>query len=211
MGKIHKDRSHSLKFTVISIKDLQVVIQHFDKYPLRSQKLADYILFKQAYNIILNKEHLTLEGLKRLVSIKGSVNKGLSPLLKSAFPDSIKTKRPLVSKDAENIPDPYWIAGFTNGVKKNRYIFFRCFFIQTIKSSNLKLGSQILLKFQLTQHSRDEKLMQNFVEYFECGKYYSVNQKEAGHFVVYKFSDIYEKILPFFNKYEIIGEKGMIL
>ena len=49
--------------------------------------------------------------------------------------------------------------------------------------------------------------MQSFVEYFECGKYYSVNQKEAGHYIVYKFSDIYEKILPFFNKYEIIGEK----
>ena len=47
----------------------------------------------------------------------------------------------------------------------------------------------------------------SFVEYFECGKYYSVNQKEAGHFVVNKLSDISEKILPFFNKYEIIGEK----
>jgi hypothetical protein len=105
VGKIYKDRSHYFKFIVTS-KDLQVVIEHFEKYPLITQKLADYNLFKQAYNIILNKEHLTLEGLNRLVSIKGSLNHGLSPLLKSAFPDSISTNRPLVSKDAQNIPDP---------------------------------------------------------------------------------------------------------
>jgi LAGLIDADG endonuclease len=84
-----------------------VVIEHFDKYPLITQKLADYILFKQAYNIILNKEHLTFKGLNQLVSIKGSQNKGLSPILQFAFSDSINTKRPLVSKNAQNMPNPH--------------------------------------------------------------------------------------------------------
>jgi hypothetical protein len=96
-----------------------VVIEHFDKYPLITQKLADYNLFKQAYNIILNKEHLTFKGLNQLVSIKGSLNHGLSPLLKSAFPDSININRPLVSKDEQNIP-----AGrFAPGRKKNGALF----------------------------------------------------------------------------------------
>jgi hypothetical protein len=216
VGKVYKDRAH-LKFSILSIKDLQVVIEHFDKYPLitrsracagspsaeggRGQKLADYILFKQAYNIILNKEHLTFKGLNQLVSIKGCQNMGLSPILQFAFSDSINTKRPLVSKDAQNMPNPHWLAGFTNGEG--------CFLIIR-KSSTIKLGTRIVLRFQLTQHSRDVKLLQSFEEYFKCGKYYPVSQKEAGHFVVKKLSDIVacaEKIIPFFRQYELIGQK----
>jgi hypothetical protein len=35
--------------------------------------------------LILKKEHLTLEGIKKLVSIKSSMNLGLSPELKTIF------------------------------------------------------------------------------------------------------------------------------
>ena len=69
-------KSNSVQYQVTAQKDLQVIIQHFDKYPLISQKFADYMLFKQAFNLILNKSHLTPEGLKILVAIKASINKG---------------------------------------------------------------------------------------------------------------------------------------
>jgi hypothetical protein len=48
---------------------------------LITNKLNDYKLFKLAYILILKKEHLTLEGIKKLVSIKSSMNLGLSPLV----------------------------------------------------------------------------------------------------------------------------------
>jgi hypothetical protein len=83
-----------------------VIINHLDKYPLITKKLADYRLFKQASNLIMNKEHLTMEGLKRLVAIKGSINLGLSPELKSAFPDITNTEKPLVTNHVPKIPDP---------------------------------------------------------------------------------------------------------
>jgi hypothetical protein len=54
----------------------------------------------------MNKEHLTMEGLKRLVAIKGSINLGLSPELKSAFPDITNTEKPLVKNHVPKIPDP---------------------------------------------------------------------------------------------------------
>ena len=76
-----------------------------------------------------------------------------------------------------------------------------------MKSSTVKLGTRVKLRFQLTQHSRDVKLLQSFEEYFKCGKYYPVSQKEAGHFVVEKITDIQERIIPFFRQYELIGEK----
>jgi len=54
-----------VRYRITSLKDLAIIIAHFDKYPLISQKLADYILFKQAFDLILRKEHKSYEGLKQ--------------------------------------------------------------------------------------------------------------------------------------------------
>jgi LAGLIDADG DNA endonuclease family protein len=60
---------------------MQIIIDHFDKFPLITNKLNDYKLFKLAYILFLKKEQLSLEGIKKLVSIKSLMNLGLSPLL----------------------------------------------------------------------------------------------------------------------------------
>ena len=67
-------RDFSCSYAIQSIKDLQVLIDHFDKYPLMTQKGADYLLFKRAFILIKNKEHLSLEGLRKIVAIKASIN-----------------------------------------------------------------------------------------------------------------------------------------
>lgn len=41
---------------------MKVIIPHFDKYPLATQKLADYMLFKEIVSLMKIKEHLTLDG-----------------------------------------------------------------------------------------------------------------------------------------------------
>lgn len=46
-------------FDVNSQKELEVVINHFDKFPLITKKRADYLLFKRVFILIKNKEHLT--------------------------------------------------------------------------------------------------------------------------------------------------------
>lgn len=53
------------QFRVFSIEDLNKIIDHFENYPLITQKQNDYILFKKALDLIKNKEHLTSEGLKK--------------------------------------------------------------------------------------------------------------------------------------------------
>jgi hypothetical protein len=63
------------------------------------------------------------------------------------------------------------------------------------------------LKFILTQHSRDENLLRNLIEIFECGRFITKNTKEYGEFVVEKYSDIRDKIIPFFEKYPLYGIK----
>jgi hypothetical protein len=85
-----------LELRVGSLKNLRVVINHFDKYSLITQKLADYILFKQAVELVQQKEHLTKEGLLKLVSIKASLNLGLSEKSKESFPGVIPATKPLI-------------------------------------------------------------------------------------------------------------------
>jgi hypothetical protein len=43
-GKIYKDGLTKVKLMVMSIKELELLIRHFDSYPLITQKLADYLL-----------------------------------------------------------------------------------------------------------------------------------------------------------------------
>ena len=83
--------------------ELGVIIAHFDKYPLISQKRPDFELLKIAVGY-MQGEHLTMEGLKKIISIKASMNKGLPDGLKEAFPDIIPVARPLVKN--QSIPDP---------------------------------------------------------------------------------------------------------
>jgi hypothetical protein len=70
VGKINRNGKDAYQYRVYSMKDLAVIIAHFDKYPLISQKQIDYILFKQILELISRKEHLTTEGLQKIVSIR---------------------------------------------------------------------------------------------------------------------------------------------
>jgi hypothetical protein len=93
-----------LQYHVSSRNDLKVILNHFDKYPLITQKQADYQLFKKVIELMKCKEHLTVEGLQKIVSIKAVLNKGLSEDLKAAFPDIVPSRRPQASNII--IPDP---------------------------------------------------------------------------------------------------------
>jgi len=64
-----------------------ILIEHFDKYPLITKKAKDFVCFKQAIFLVKNKEHLTKQGLLKLVSLKALMGKGLTNELKAAFPD----------------------------------------------------------------------------------------------------------------------------
>jgi hypothetical protein len=65
-----------------------------ENYPLISQKRADYELFKKAYELVGTKEHLNKEGIAKIVSIKASLNLGLSKELEKAFPSVVPIERP---------------------------------------------------------------------------------------------------------------------
>ena len=64
-GQIYKHGEKSIQYRVLSIKDMPVIISHFYLYPLMSKKSVTYKLFKLAFNLFINKEHLTNERFRK--------------------------------------------------------------------------------------------------------------------------------------------------
>ena len=199
VGNISKERKNVVQYRVASLRDLtNIVIPHFDKYPLITQKKADFILFKQVIELMNRKEHLTEEGLIKVLSIKESINLGLSDIVKSAFFDIVAVERPIISN--QKILDPNWFAGFASGEG--------CFQITLIKTTSNQSGYWVQLSFQLTQHTRDIELINSLIEYLDCGQTTVYNDHNFIKYVVSNISDITGKIIPFFDKYSIVGVKS---
>ena len=185
VGIIKKHGETTLQYSVTSSKDLNIIISHFDKYPLISEKRADYELFKQALNLFKNKEHLSVSGFKKILMIRTSMNLGLPEELKIAFPTIVPVLRPVVLD--KDIKDPNWVAGFVSGEGSFIIGIFN-------RGPNTKPGIQLL--FKITQHSRDANLLKILVNYLNCGRYTASLDYNRGEFIVSNLPDMIGKIIP---------------
>lgn len=203
---IVKERTDKIQtyYSVQSARAIaNVIIPHFDKYPLLTQKNADYLLFKKAVNILLEgKARSSFEGIHQIISIKASMNLGLSDKLKISFPTVIPAARPIISdKDLQNI-HPYWFTGFVDGEG--------FFYVKSLKNKNYSTGFNVTMVFSVFQHVRDKALLTRFIDYLECGRLEVASTRPNGvNFTVSKFRDIQDKIIPFFHSYPLQGVKSM--
>lgn len=193
VGKINQKSNGSCVYSIRALNEISVLIDHFDKYPLITKKYADYLLFKSAYEIIKNKQHLTKDGFNNIIALKATSNMGLSPSLKEAFPDILPVERSDVCNTTTF--DPNWLSGFTTAEGN--------FLVRVLNEPK----TQIILRFKLTQHIRDKQLFINIADYLKCGKIY-VDERSVS-FIVTKYSDITEKILPLFDEYPVQGLKRL--
>lgn len=200
-------------YRVESFKDLVVIIDHFDKYPLVTAKCLDYALFKESFNLIKTGEHLSEWGISRLLNIKSLLNKGLSDQLKENFANVI-TSAPQPQPSAlradgaeakekdifqfNGIPSPYWVAGFVSGDGSFN-----------IKTTETRKG-KVQLRFAVTLHIREEQVIKGFAEFFnfELNKYIYYTDHSVAIQIV-NTSDILNVIIPFFEIYEIKGAKEL--
>jgi len=89
-----KNGNPSVIYSVQSIKALKdVIIPHFNKYNLLTQKREDFRMFSLVVDMLYNGEHKTEKGLKKILSYNASINKGLSNSLLDIFPDIIAAPR----------------------------------------------------------------------------------------------------------------------
>jgi len=194
VGKIYKHGIDSIQYRVSSLKNLQIITDHFDSYPLITQKRADYLLFKQAIALIKNKEHLSIDGLLKLVGIKATLNWGLSDKFKEIFPTVKAAVRPSVIYNTSDVKvkSLNWIRGFIEGEG--------CFQVIT---QNRNVG----LRFSLTQHIKDEELLKDIAIYLNIGRYYKSPTRNEGQYLITIFSDINNKLIPFLKEYPLLGVK----
>lgn len=134
------------------------------------------------------------------MNIKATKNLGLSDMLKSKFDGYTPVERPVINYNV--ILDPNWISGFVSAEVN---------FDVRIPLSNNKLGYWVQLKFTISQHSRDIKLMERIVEYFGSGKIYKYGGKSAVSLTIVDFTGITNTIVPFFNKDPILDINSVII
>jgi len=186
-------------YSVSSVTELlNVIIPHFMNYPMLTQKAADFNLFVQIVQLMNKGAHLNQAGLQQIVNIKASLNKGSSEFVQSNFPLINPVKRKTI--ETTEISDPHWISGFVSGEGN---------FDAGIRKATNTRKERVYLRFRITQHERDLKLMELLIKYFGAGRIEC--DKRLKHSVVTlvigNFSDISNKIIPFFDQYPIFGVK----
>jgi len=194
IGYISKINDKStVEFRVSDITSLNnIIIPHFEKYTLITNKYKDFKIFKHIVSLMSENKHTTLEGLEEILEYRASLNWGLSKNLKESFPSIVPVKR--VEIDDKLLSNLFsdWVAGFSGGESN--------FFI-TIS------GTKVWLRFSIAQDSRDILLLKRLIEFFNCGYVAQYKNRKVCEFIVTKIDDIITNIIPFFDKYKIEGSK----
>ena len=204
VGKITKLGEETVQFRVTGLKDLGILIKHFDKYPLITHKQSDYLLWKKVVYLMEQETHLTIEGLNQIISIKAVLNKQkISCDLNKSFPNIDPISRSIVKNTAiknqeSKIKNLHWLAGFTDAEG--------CFFVALKKSPASKLGETVWLRFILTQQDRDKDLLKSLISTLNCGRY--ISKPGYGEFIVEKFRDVNDKVIPIFEEFKLHGVKS---
>ena len=131
---------NKVNYSINSKKDLTNLINHLEKYPLLTQKAADFILFKEVVDMLNNKAHLSNQGLNQIINIKASMNLGLSEFLKSEFIKFTPVERQIIK--TESIPDSNWVAGFVTGDGS--------FDVKITQQQTNNIGYRVQLRFRIS-------------------------------------------------------------
>jgi hypothetical protein len=66
----------TIDFKITKFSDiLNIVVPFFVKYPLQGNKSLDFQSFLEVVKLVQSKDHLTLEGLNKIRTIKTGMNK----------------------------------------------------------------------------------------------------------------------------------------
>jgi len=197
-GNIYTSKRGVVYYTVGSVKDIvKYIIPHFDQFPLVTQKLKDFMLFKEIVLIMEKGEHKTLPGLLKVFSLKVNLNKGLPTAVKEAFPDILPTIFPKY-KISFSI-NPNWLAGFITAEGS--------FYISLYESDKRKAGYAVSLSFSLSQHLKDVELLERLCLFLDCGVVRISPNRGTGELIVTKSSDLNQKVIPLLLKYNLSGVK----
>jgi LAGLIDADG endonuclease len=198
LGSINKSGNLYL-YEVSSIKELKIIRNHFDTFPLQITKIIYFQLWCKVMDMIENKEHLTKQGFLKILSIKNVFPKGLSIKIRELYPNVELYDKPKFKFNTNPI-NPYWIAGFVQADGT--------FGLNITKQRKMTLGYTSQPQFRITQHVRDILVLKKIIQTLKCGNLVkpSINRSEF-NISVANLKDLTEIIIPFFENYSLYGAK----
>lgn len=190
------EKRNKASFNVNKLSDFtEHLIPHFERYPLQSTKLINYNIWKAIVTLMINKEHLSHDGLIKIVSLKAGLNNGLTPILKENFPN-VNPTEVQANDDYLNLPlDPNWITGFSDGDSS--------FYVSESANSN-----QFQAYYKINLNEKELTLLKRIQDFFEgLGLISNHAAGHASYFRVANRSNLVSAIIPHFDNYPLVGNK----
>nr|YP_010608751.1 hypothetical protein PNX16_mgp020 [Drechslerella dactyloides]WAN89831.1 hypothetical protein [Drechslerella dactyloides] len=189
-------------YEISSIKSLVYVINHFEKYPLQTTKYVHYKLWCQVMDIIEKKEHLSLSGFYKVLSIKSVFPKGLSHGILEVYSKNFIPIIKPVFEPSNTLLDHNWIAGFIQADGT--------FGLNYTKVPKMKLGFTCQPQFRITQHERDLIVLKRIIKSIGCGIVVKPGDDRDRYSIsVANISDLINIVIPLFEKNSIYGAKNL--
>lgn len=186
-GFVSVNKDGTVDFLVRNIKSLNdIIIPHFVNYPLRGTKYLDFSDFKDAINLINNKEHLTKVGIDKLTKINIGMNSG------RIHGESYAPSHTILG-NTNYIPlSGHFVNGFIAGDG--------CLSLSTINASFARMTLQI------SQHKNNKLLLLSIANYFGSNKiyYHDTNSIQVTLNGIKLWQNI---IFNHFNNYPLHGTK----
>lgn len=200
IGKV--DERGVITYAVTDIGSIMnILIPFFLSYPLRGTKYLDFLSFKQAAELFINKAHLTEEGFKALLAIKNSMN--TNRIVPSNYQPNHCNPSSL-----NYIPlDGNYISGFIAGDGSLSLITKH----YSLTSSD-RFGQIGLFIYQ---HVNNKLLLETFVPFFESelsvqGQVVADGPSKV-RISIMNLNVFLNVIIPFFELYPLYGVKSITL
>ena len=186
-GNLQLGKNGTINFSICDIDSInKYVIPHFSNYPLRGTKYKDFLSFKEALYCINSKEHLTKNGLEKIIGLSYNMN---------SYREIDIDYSPLhtIRSNIKYIPiNGHYINGFIAGDG--------CLYLSI---NNTNFGRMAL---QISQHKSNKMLLVSIANYFKSPDkiYYhdtdSLQITLSGH-------KLWRDIFVHFNIYPLYGTK----
>jgi hypothetical protein len=193
IGKVYNNRQN-VTFVVRSIDEIvEVLLPLFDKYPLRGSKLEAYNIFKAVVLMITEKKHLTLEGILQILKLSDFMNKDTSlrtEETKQILEDKIKLKY----GDLTEIILP----ALDNYTSKSMTLEYVRGLIDGDGSFNVSFATnrrRITVNFTVVCELSSISVLNELVDFFECGTVYKLPSK-AARYQVQSVYELLNKVYP---------------
>lgn len=214
-GRIRRvrDRIGIYEYRVNTFNDLQTkVIPFFNQFRfLSAKKNYDFLCFKKIAKLVESKDHLSPEGIKKILEIRINMNGGNSNYRKYSEKEILESLgidfsefKPLILVTPKSDLRDYdfyelgnYFAGFTDAEGRLN-ISFR-------KRDDYLIGLKVSMCFNLSQ--KDQVILSQFKEHLECGTMRKRAKDGLYLYEVNTFNDLQTKIIPFFNQFGFLSAK----